>query len=263
MGFRHVRPPYPGLQHARNAGVQYSRYHTIAFLDDDAVPDLLWLAGIGSAFTRSNAAVVTGLVLAAELWSPAQLLYEVYGPMPRSFRPCAFEGSRMPPRAKIEVLKVGIGTNMAFRKGTLERVGAFDTALDTGTTNGRGELDMFHRVLAAGLEIRYEPAVLVWHYHWRDLRRLHEKLFRDERAFGVFLLKLLADGDVQSADVLGYMVQEWLGRHLLGRLIRSGTRRLHFPVSLILAQCAGAAQAPWAYIKTQRSGRSNGKMAAT
>lgn len=256
--FRHVHQPQTGLQHARNMGVEQCRYDIVAFVDDDAVPDPLWLAGLASAFRRSEAAAVTGLVLAAELWSPAQALYDGYGRMPRSFNAHTFDGSQMPASTRIDALQAGTGTNMAFRKSTLQRVGLFDMSLDAGApSNGRGDLDMLHRVLAAGLKIRYEPAVLVWHYHWRDLAQLRRKLRRDERAHGAFLLKLLCGGSVALMDVLAYAVRDWLGRHLLMRLVAAGTRRLHFPVSLILAQCVGAMQAPWAYFKAQRSRPSN------
>jgi GT2 family glycosyltransferase len=57
-----------------------------------------------------------------------------------------------------------------LRRQTIDRVGLFDTALDVGTpSNGGGDLDIFHRVLVAGLTIRYEPAALMWHYHRRKL----------------------------------------------------------------------------------------------
>ena len=67
----------------------------------------------------------------------------------------------------------GTGANMAFRRAALERVGGFDPALDVGTaTGGGGDHDAFHRVLAAGLLVRYEPAAIVLHEHRRSLDEL-------------------------------------------------------------------------------------------
>ena len=80
---------------------------------------------------------------------------------------------------------------MAYRREAFDRVGTFDTALDVGTpAAGAGDLDMFHRVLAAGLILQYEPRALVWHQHRREIGELRQLFYNDGRSFAVYLRKL-------------------------------------------------------------------------
>ena len=66
---------------------------------------------------------------------------------------------------------------MAYRRSVFDAVGPFDSALDVGTvTNGGGDLEMFFRVVKAGLPLLYEPRALVWHRHRRTMDELREQL---------------------------------------------------------------------------------------
>ena len=145
---------------------------------------------------------------------------------------------------------------MAFRRQRFDRVGAFDTALDLGTlSNGGGDLDIFHRVLVAGLTIRYEPAAFVWHYHRRESGQLRKQLYNNGRAFGVYLLKILRTRTVPRSCVLRYALVTWLGGWLVARLLKTATKRERFPVRLVLAELWGATHALWAYGATYRADR--------
>lgn len=254
--FRYVREDRPGLDWARNRGIAESRGEIIAYVDDDAVVDPNWLAAIVLTFEDPAVAVVTGLVLAAELTWPAQHVFEQYGGMGKGMRRRDLDGSRMSSHDRVAAHAAGVGANMAFRRQTCDRVGAFDTALDVGTlSNGGGDLDIFHRVLVAGLKIRYEPAAFVWHYHRREMEQLRKQLYNNGRAFGVYLLKVLRTRTVPRSCAFRYALVSWFGGWLVVRLLKTATKRERFPARLVLAELWGATHALWAYGATYRADR--------
>jgi len=157
---------------------------------------------------------------------------------------------------RIEVHRIGVGTNMAYRRIVFDEIGAFDTALDVGTpSGGAGDLDMFHRVLLAGGVIRYEPEALVWHQHRRDMEGLRRQLYQNGCGFGVFLIKRLREAHIRRGAVARYAIGRW-GRWLVGRLVIKRYRHGHdLPWHLMWAELRGALHAPWAYLATYRHDR--------
>ncbi len=71
---RVVRESRPGISAARNAGIANSSGDVIAFTDDDVRVDRGWLRALGVRFALdASLGAVTGLILSAELESPAQV----------------------------------------------------------------------------------------------------------------------------------------------------------------------------------------------
>jgi glycosyltransferase involved in cell wall biosynthesis len=245
---RVIRADAAGIESARNRGAAESRYDTIAYVDETAVADPDWLKAIGSTFIEPHVDAVTGMVLPAELSYLAQHLYEQFGPAPRYMSRLIFEGSLMEARGKIRTDAIGTGANMAFRRSALARVGGFDAAFERiAARRSCGELDVFHRMLVAGMNICYEPAALVWQRYPRSERRQREE-FRDwQRGSGMYLLKVFAAATVPRKAVLAYIWREWFG----GRLRRSfrssqSTRNRAFRRTS-LAELRGAAGSLRAY----------------
>ena len=165
-----------------------------------------WLAALGRRFAANPAElVVTGLVLPAELETPAQLMFErYYGGFAaeRSFEPLSYglAGSAGAPwrRARIVARDAagravrshpvygagvcGAGCNMAFRRSALAGGEPFDLALGTGTPARGGEdLAAMIEVLWHGGRIGYEPAAVVHHQH----RRGYDELVRQMSGYGI------------------------------------------------------------------------------
>jgi peptidoglycan/xylan/chitin deacetylase (PgdA/CDA1 family)/GT2 family glycosyltransferase len=261
-GFRYVREDCPGLDLARNRGIAEARYDIIAYIDDDAIPDTQWLRATASAFARHEVGAVTGLVLPLDQETRTQQLSELYGNgMARGSHARRIRADG-PAAERIATQHIGVGTNMAFRRTALNAVGGFDPQLDAGTpTGGAGDLDMFHRVLAAGFDIQYQPSAIVWHRQHRTMPELEQKLHRNGRSFGVYLLKLFGTGSVSRLAVLRYTLLHWLPL-LVGRLVLGVLGRHHLPVRLLAAELAGAATAPFAYAAL-RHARANGAVPAS
>ena len=129
-GVRVVRETRPGISAARNRGLQEARGEIVAFTDDDVEVDRRWLRAIGERFARApELAAVTGLVVPAELETPAQIFFEQSGSgLDRGYAPLTFERAgrfqitrrdeddgteRI--QSLYEMGELGLGSNMAFR----------------------------------------------------------------------------------------------------------------------------------------------------
>jgi GT2 family glycosyltransferase len=253
---RYVREDRPGLDWGRNRGIAEARHGIVAFTDDDATPDAGWLNALAAGFENPAIMAVTGLVAPMELATQAQVLFEqVYGGMGKGMRGRLFHRDQMRPSQMIAIHALGVGANMAFRREALERLGGFDTALDVGTAAcGGGDLDMFHRVIAAGMPLWYEPRALVWHQHRREIADLRRQLYNDGRSFAVYLLKLWRDRTVPRRSVARYAVWVW-GRWLAGRVVLGALGRHRLPFSVLWANFRGAVDGPRAYLATYRHDR--------
>ncbi len=191
-----LREPTPGISAARNCGVNFAKGGVIAFTDDDVVTGDDWLRQLGEAFVNDpDVDVVTGLILPAELETPAQLWFEHhYGGFAgeRTFEPLIIS-VRAPHSSRMEihdgegnVLRrvalygggaFGAGANMAFRASSLDSLGGFDEALGTGTPARGGEdLAALMSILWDGGRWRYVPNAYVYHRHRREIEQLLNQL---------------------------------------------------------------------------------------
>lgn len=254
-GFRHAREDRPGLDWARNRGIKEAKFDIISYIDDDAIAWPGWLRGIAGGFVDPSVMAVTGLVLPSELDTEAQGLFEGYGGMGKGFSPRTINRTALSSRAVFAVHNCGVGANMAFRRALFDKVGCFDTALDVGTpSEGAGDLDMFHRVIAAGLTIRYEPHAVIWHTHRRSLTALRRQIYANGRSYGVYLMKCFKSGSGGRSSAFSYALT-WFFGSVIKRLFSRKLRKDGFPAALLRAEFWGALHAPWAYIATMKHDR--------
>ncbi|MEP7325705.1 MAG: glycosyltransferase [Gemmatimonadota bacterium] len=251
---RYVKEARPGLDWARNRGIHEAVHGIVAFTDDDVQVDTGWLTALGLGFADPSVMAVTGLVAPLELDTLPQMLFErVCGGMGKGMQSRLYQRDRLRPTDLIQTQAIGVGANMAFRRTVFERIGDFDTALDVGTpAGGGGDLDIFHRVLAAGFVLRYEPRALVWHRHRREMSELRQLFYNDGRSFAVYLGKLWRTRTVSRLALAGYTVWRW-GRWLVGRIVLGLLGRHRLPLPLLLAGLWGALSGPGAYRATYRN----------
>ncbi|SDU82095.1 Glycosyltransferase, GT2 family [Gordonia westfalica] len=186
--FRRVVEPVAGLSNARNTGVLAAAHGIVAFTDDDVVADPGWLLGLAAGFARSpRVACVCGMVPSGELRTRSQAYFDWRVSWADSMESRVFSMDAPPadlPLFPFQIGAYGTGANFAIRRETAIALGGFDEALGAGTRSRGGEdIDMFFRVLTAGLELANEPASIIWHRHRSD----DDALLVQSKGYGVGL----------------------------------------------------------------------------
>ena len=163
-----------GLSGARNTGVRHATGEIVAFLDDDAVADPWWLAGMLAPYADPDVAAVGGKAVPA--WpdgrAPARLPAELYWIVG-----CAYTGQP----TELDEVRNLMGCAMSFRRELVVRLGGF--AEDIGRTAAlplgceETELCIRLRQRVRTAKVVLQPAATVRHRvtgprtGWRYLRR--------------------------------------------------------------------------------------------
>lgn len=246
---RYVREPRRGLDWARNRALLEATTPVVAFTDDDVIVHPYWVKGLVRAFDEEPAAVVvTGLVVPAELATPAQVFFERSGGFGRGYHRRYFAAAVAQGEVAAEhhaaIGAAGTGANMAVLRERALELGGFDTALDVGTpTGGGGDLEFYFRVVAAGHHVIYEPTAVVRHRH----RRTMDELARQRRGDGTASYSLFVGasrhyGRTQRRAFLKF-AGWWALRHHAIINIRSALQPSVWPPAISRADTRGAIDA--------------------
>ncbi len=235
--------PRPGLDHARNRAIDASTTDIIAFIDDDAVADDRWTTAISNAFDEeADLAMVTGFVIPLELETAAQQVFERLGGFGRGVTRRWVSVDPSCAGRRLGTGELGTGANMAFRLSALRQVGGFDPALGAGTPTGGGDdHDVFHRILAAGLLARYEPAAIVFHEHRRSMTALRDQVRNNGSVWSMMTAARLADR-ATVVDV-ARVVRWYATDHWPHRLLHAWLVPNRVPVALPATEVGGFATA--------------------
>lgn len=175
-----LHEPRPGLSNARNVAARRANAPIIAYLDDDARADEVWLENIAGCFDEfgESVKVVGGRIrpwwgAPRPDWLPDEMLGGItvvdLGPKRRLLG----EGEWV------------AGANIAFRIAALRDAGWFNTSL--GRTGGGASLlsaeetAVTDRIKVAGGLVAYDPLGAV--DHWVDPERLTQRWFRRRAAW--------------------------------------------------------------------------------
>jgi GT2 family glycosyltransferase len=238
--------PEPGLSRARNAALAATHGETLAWIDDDEVADRYWLDGIARALLdHPSADAVVGPVAPAELETPAQRWCEEFGGLTkgRGYTAAVFTARTVDPLFPLPPF--GSGANLATRPGA---VTAFDTALGAGTPALAGEDTLaLTRLLRAGGTIVYQPGVLTWHHHRRDVDGLRRQLV----GYGTGLTAAYTALVLRNPSVVPGLVR--LAPKALREVFKGGERTAtigpDFPRELLRANRRGMLRGPVAYLR--------------
>ncbi|MEZ4590871.1 MAG: glycosyltransferase [Chloroflexota bacterium] len=254
VGARFVYEPRPGLDVARNRGIQQANGEIVAFVDDDVRLADNWLPTLRQAFQDASVACVTGRVRPVALDTAVQQQFEARFSFDRGPEPIRFTGADARPWFPIHPYHLGTGGNMAFRRELFTQIGLFDEALDAGTpTGGGGDLDIFRRLLLAGFTAVYQPDLLVYHAHRSTEAAARQQFYAYGKAFSALMTKIW----LQEPSLKWQVPQ--LVRQQLALLLRLAGQRLvgksSIPLPLILREGAGNLAGPLAYRQARRQAR--------
>ncbi len=248
---RYLREHRPGLSKARNRALRETASPVIAFADDDATVDPLWVSAMLRGFQRrDDVGCVTGMLAGVSLERPAEQYYDRRLAWSERCQPCLYtlDGPGDQGLYPYAPGTIGGGSNLAFATQTLRSLGGFDESLGVGTPTGGGEdLDIFVRLLRAGHAISYEPAALVWHEHRRSMRDVGHQAYAYGKGLSAYICKYLLARESR---------QEILARSFAG-VRRAGTlaARSGAPIEgagpswpLVAAELLGFLAGPPAYL---------------
>ena len=247
---RYLRSDRPGLALAHNTALGSVTGEVVAFTDDDVEVDPWWLTALGETFSAADVTCVTGLILPAELETPAQLWVEQAGGFDRGFVERRFS-LQEPPEDRLfpfSAGRFGSGANMAFRTDWLRARGGFDPATGAGTpARGGDDLTAFCRVVLDRGVLVYQPAAIVRHWH----RREYEGLRRQSFGYGVGLGAYLAATVSRQPSLVRPMLRRTApaAAHLLASTSEKNQgKRADFPAELTWRERAGVVVGPAAYL---------------
>lgn len=187
---KYVREPRPGLDIARNTGAKNASAAIIAYTDDDVELHPMWLYYVHKSFDNIDIKAMTGLVIAAELATESQQIFEKHWSFNRGYINKYYDSKFYsehlnggPP-----VWEIGAGANMAFRKNIFEELGYFDERLDVGAAGCNGDSEMWFRILANGGTIHYNPRAIAFHTHRREIKQLKRQIYNYMRGFAAAAL---------------------------------------------------------------------------
>jgi glycosyltransferase involved in cell wall biosynthesis len=138
-----VNEPRQGLAYARNAGFLASHGAVAVTTDDDVTMPPGWLEKLVAPFKNDEVMAVTGNTLPAELETPAQRLFELYGGLGRGSerREVGREWFQSFRLQAVPTRRLGATANAAFRTTifTHPDIGLMDEAIGPGKPSGVGE----------------------------------------------------------------------------------------------------------------------------
>jgi GT2 family glycosyltransferase len=218
---RYIHEECVGLNFARNRALAETNGKILAFIDDDVVVDPYWLLGLRQAWARCpEAGAFTGQTLPFEIETQAQLLMERIGGFRKGFQSTIFHSSSETDPLYPCTTIFGNGCNMAFRAPIVRRLGGFDEALDTGRyLPGGGDLDALYRVVRHGYKLVYEPQMLVFHQHRRDMTSFRRQIRRSWGAGCMAFLTKVRDHDPGMDHKARTMIRWWV-KDLAIRLVK-------------------------------------------
>lgn len=194
---RYIREDTPGSASARNRGLTIASGEIVAFTDDDVVVDTHWLTELARGFADAeHVACVTGLVVPMELETPAQVWFEQYGGFTREgYARRVFNLTNHRLKTPLYPYTAGVfgtGNSMAFRRSTLQKIGAFDPMLGNGTPAlGGVDSEVLLRTILKGQTIVCEPAAIVHHAHRREYTDLRKQIYNYGAGLTAYYVKTL------------------------------------------------------------------------
>jgi GT2 family glycosyltransferase len=174
---KHILSTERGRAAGINRGLEQTHTRFVAITDDDCFVEESWLSNMANKLRQHPQAVITGRVEAAG----EDMVVVVTSPTP---------SIQNRPRLKFDSMS---GGNMGASLDIFRKVGLFEEDPVMATAE---DAEWAYRALRKGISIRYEPAVVLAHFGWRDTRKRVEQYRDYALSHGGFYGKYLRRGDL-------------------------------------------------------------------
>ncbi|HEX4913857.1 MAG TPA: glycosyltransferase family 2 protein [Vicinamibacterales bacterium] len=166
FAWRVVHEGRPGVNSARNAGIEQSSGDILLFTDSDLEFDAGWLRGyITAAHANPLARIFAGRVRVGKLEAPPPEWLAVEGPLVRTSIVVRCDYGDQVRVIPIDGVAGPVGPNMGFRRDIFAQFGMFDTrfGLRPGSLVPGAESEFFDRLSRAGMSFLYVPDAAAAH----------------------------------------------------------------------------------------------------
>jgi GT2 family glycosyltransferase len=198
---KHILSTQRGRSAGINRGLEQTRTRFVAITDDDCFVEEGWLSNMATKLEQHPQAVITGRVEAAG---------EDMVVVVTSLTPSV----QNRPRLKFDSMS---GGNMGASLDIFRKVGLFEEDPVMATAE---DAEWAYRALRRGISIRYEPAVVLAHFGWRDTGKRVEQYRDYALSHGGFYGKYLRRGDLfmlaRAAGHFGRALRRWVRGTVVG-----------------------------------------------
>jgi GT2 family glycosyltransferase len=252
-GVVYAHEPTQGQAAALNRGLALARGRWLAFTDDDvSIKTSTWLDDLAAPLRADErVGYVAGNVLAVEVETPAQQMWEMKGGLSKGTRYRRFDQDffRRNRLKGVPLRLIACGANAMAPRAVMEEVGGFNPWFGCGSAVGHAQShEIVYKILRAGYTAVYEPDACVHHAHPRTRAELRRKLFH----YGIGDTAVHLHFFMTYGDYRG-LLEALFARHLYlwKNTLYRAFGRYPLPLDVMAASLAGAALGPVVYLRTR------------